>query len=115
MTDPQWPRASAWLAEDSDDPGLVVAGVPTAVASMGGSAGHLAPGAFRRALAGFSTFHGEAEVDLEELAVKDLGDWDVADLDIDASQTEIERLADGLADGPVYAFSIPLDAPQLGR
>ncbi|MBT8202847.1 MAG: agmatinase family protein [Acidimicrobiia bacterium] len=104
MNDPEWPRASAWLATDTSDPGLVVAGVPTAVASISGSAGHLTPPRLRTVLERFATFHSEAEVDLSDLPVTDLGDWPVAELDMVASQAEIEQRAAALEQGPVYAF-----------
>lgn len=104
MNDPDWPRASAWLATNASDPGLVVAGVPTAVASISGSAGHLTPPRLRSVLGRFATFHSEAEVDLADLPVADLGDWPLAELDMAASQAEIEQRAAGLERGPVHAF-----------
>ena len=104
MNDPDWPRASAWLATNASDPGLVVAGVPTAVASISGSAGHLTPPRLRSVLDRFATFHSEAEVNLADLPVADLGDWPLAELDMAASQAEIEQRAAGLERGPVHAF-----------
>ena len=102
--DPHWPRANAWLARCDSDAKLAVVGVPTAVASISGSDGHLTPNHLRRVLAGFSTFHGETRADLDALPVTDLGDWDVATIDMHDSQAEVARLAADLNPGPVYAF-----------
>lgn len=74
--DPHWPRASSWLARGDRDPRLAVVGVPTSRASISPSDAWRAPAAIRAALRGFSTFHGEEGVELEGLAVRDLGDWD---------------------------------------
>jgi formimidoylglutamase len=102
--DPHWPRASEWLARGCEDPQLTVFGVPTAVASISGSDGHLTPHRFRQILSRFSTFHGETSIDLEALRVRDLGDWDVATLDMESSQAEIAVLAAQVEPGSVAAF-----------
>jgi formimidoylglutamase len=104
IKDPNWLRASEWLAAGVAGTHLGVVGVPTAVASISGSDGHLTPGHLRRTLDRFSTFHGETRTNLEVLEVADLGDWDVAGLDIHDSQAEVARLAAELPAGPVYAF-----------
>lgn len=102
--DPNWPRAATWLAGASDDPELVVVGVPTAVASISGSDGHRTPQRFRHVLGGFSTLHGETGVSLEGVSVRDLGEWDVESLNMAGSQAEIQRFASELPAGPAYAF-----------
>ena len=102
--DPHWPRADAWLAAGSDDPDLVVVGVPSSSASLTPSQAWRAPGAVRAALARFSTFDGETGADLSTVRVSDLGDWPVDGLDMHVMPREVERLARDLSDGPVRAF-----------
>lgn len=70
--DPNWPRASAWLQSASDNPQLVVAGVPLNKSITPGRC-DLAPAAIRNALSRFSTFDLDNSVDLAQLAVRDLG------------------------------------------
>ncbi len=78
--DPQWPRASAWLAGGGDPSGrrLDVVGVPLSRTSISPSGAHATPAAARAALRRFATFHAGLDVDLETLAVVDHGDLDVA-------------------------------------
>jgi formiminoglutamase len=102
--DPHWPRAADWLARDAADPRLVVVGLPTSAASISPSEAWRTPPALREVLARFSTYDGEADVDLGELRVADLGDWDLADLDAPAAIAEIRRRAGELAAGPVRVF-----------
>lgn len=71
--DPQWPRASAWLALNAHNPRLAVVGVPVNQSITSGRC-DLAPGAIREALRRFSTYDTETAVDLNDLAVKDFGD-----------------------------------------
>jgi formiminoglutamase len=104
IPDPHWPRADTWLASSAAAPGLVVAGVPTSSASLTPSEAWRAPAAFRSALARFSTFDGETGTDLGCLAVADLGDWEVAGLDMHQMAAVVEQRARGLANGPVAAF-----------
>lgn len=104
IADPLWPRADVWLASAAAAPSLVVAGVPTSSASLTPSEAWRAPAAFRSALGRFSTFDGEAGVDLGRLAVADLGDWKVAGLDMQQVIPVIEREARRLAGGPVAVF-----------
>lgn len=79
--DPQWPRASAWLASGgaADGPTLALVGVPLSRTSISPSQAHLTPAAVRAALRRFSTFHAGLDVDLESVRVADHGDLDVAD------------------------------------
>ena len=75
MTDPSWPRASAWLTGDHEpDPRatLQVIGAPMRLGSISGGRFDLAPFAVRDALARFSTFDGENDV--RAIRVRDAGD-----------------------------------------
>lgn len=82
MTDPQWPRASAWLASGGAPGGrrLDVVGVPLSRTSISPSGAHETPAAVRRALRRFPTYHAGLDADLASLAVVDHGDLDVAAL-----------------------------------
>jgi formiminoglutamase len=80
--DPNWPRASAWLAGDHlPDPvgTLAVLGAPLHLGSI--TPGHcdLAPAAIRKALERYSIYDADTGVDLRRLVVSDLQDLDVAD------------------------------------
>lgn len=81
--DPQWPRASGWLASggSTTGPHLVVVGVPCARSSISPSRADTTPAAVRAALRRYSTFDADLGVDLEALRVTDAGDLDVAALD----------------------------------
>ena len=104
MTDPAWPRASDWLANRAAAPDLVVAGVPSSIASITPSEARRTPGAFRAVLARYSIFDGEREVDLRRLPVRDDGDLTIGDGDMESSQAEVLRFAEGLEPGPVRVF-----------
>lgn len=85
--DPDWPRASAWLAgtlgstADDDAPRMVVVGAPTSVGSISASAAWQTPPLVREALARLSPWDPVTGTDLaRRVAVEDLGDWDIADL-----------------------------------
>lgn len=77
--DPNWPRASHWLAQGSDLPArgsptdLAIAGLPFNQSITPGRC-DLAPAAIRQALQRFSTYDVDLQVDLRGLAVKDYGD-----------------------------------------
>ncbi|MCW2585212.1 MAG: Formimidoylglutamase [Frankiales bacterium] len=90
--DPLWPRASAWLASGGHPggPRLAVVGVPLSRTSISPSGAHTTPAAVRAALSRFSTFHAGLDVDLESLAVTDLGDLDVADCDGSAALEQVD-------------------------
>jgi len=81
--DPLWPRASDWLASGGGPapgrPMLAVVGVPLSRTSISPSGADATPAAVRAALRRFSTYHAGLDVDLEHVAVTDLGDLDVAD------------------------------------
>ncbi len=104
MNDPHWPRASGWLAGASPEPLLVVAGIPSSVASITPSRARLAPAALRETLARFSVYHGEHGVDLRELPVRDLGDLDLDDGDLERAQGQIRAAAARIPEGPVRVF-----------
>ncbi len=94
--DPQWPRASDWLASGGDPAGprLGLVGVPLSQTSISTSGAHATPAAVRSALRRFATFHAGLDVDLESLAVVDHGDLDVAAL---SGQPALDALDAGLA------------------
>ena len=67
VDDPQWPRASAWLAGEfptRSSPSLAVLGVPLCRGSMTPGRTDLAPDAVRAILRRFSTYDIEHDVDL---------------------------------------------------
>lgn len=102
--DPHWPTASSWLARDDASPRLVVVGVPTSSASISPSEAWRTPAALREALARFSTYDGETGVDLRSLPVRDLGDWDLADLPPEEAVAAVARAAVGLDRDAVHCF-----------
>jgi formimidoylglutamase len=95
---------SEWLGRNDADPHLVVVGVPTSAASISPSEAWRTPPALREVLARFSTFDGEAGVELNKLAVADRGDWPIARMPASDAIVEIEQRASELEPGPVYAF-----------
>lgn len=101
--DPDWPRASAWLAgtldvvPDSDAARLRVVGVPTSIGSISASAAWRTPSLVRAALARLSPWDPVTGTDLtRSVAVEDLGDWDLADLPLQAAMDRARELAAGL-------------------
>lgn len=104
IDDPSWPRADRWLARGSATPDVVVAGVPTAAASLSPSSGERTPGALRQALGRFSTYHGEWDVDLSEVGVLDAGDLPVAGLDRFALERDLAALASVLPEAPLRLY-----------
>jgi formiminoglutamase len=81
--DPHWPRASAWLAgahAASATERLGVLGAPLRLGSITPGRCDLTPLAVRAALAQFSTFDLETNRDLENVAVRDWGDLNLAEL-----------------------------------
>ena len=100
--DPQWPRASAWLAAGGGGGGggagaagggrrLGVVGVPLSRTSISPSGAHETPAAVRAALTRFPTYHAGLDVDLEQLRVIDHGDLHVAVLDGEQALQQVER------------------------
>src|SRR3569832_228457 len=79
--DPNWPRASAWLAgEHLPDPvgSIGVLGVPINC-SVTPARHALAPDAIRQVLRRFSTYDIDFELDVRRLKIRDLGNLDVAE------------------------------------
>lgn len=92
VEDPQWPRASAWLADRDQPPGgprLTVLGAPLSVSSISPSRADTTPAAVRRALRRFSTWYAPAAVDLAVVAPDDLGDLPLDGLDNEVAQAVI--------------------------
>jgi formiminoglutamase len=102
--DPRWPKASIWLTEESSDPELLVVGVPSSRASIGSSRADLAPLEVRQRLDRFSTFHGELGVDFGSVAVRDVGNWAVSEIDMAPMVTEVMRLAETLPEAGLTLF-----------
>lgn len=98
--DPLWPRASAWLDGSDGSPSnddahrTRVIGVPTSAGSISHSEAWRTPDAVRQALARLSTWDPVTGTDLREsVAVEDLGDWDVADLELEPAMDRVRELA----------------------
>lgn len=105
--DPQWPRASGWLAGGGSPTGprLLVVGVPLSRTSISPSGAHATPAAVRAALRRFATFHAGLGVDLEAVAVRDLGDLPVALL---VGEPALAAVDAGLADLPPHELVVLL-------
>lgn len=102
--DPHWPRASAWLAAGHDRPRLEISGVPCSIGSISASEAWRTPPAVREALARLSGFEASSGIDLGGLAVRDNGDWPVADLALQDAVDAIKERAQALDKGSVHAF-----------
>jgi formiminoglutamase len=96
IADPYWPRADVWLAQDHPGPDIIVVGVPSSQASLSPSRADMAPLAMRDRLARFSTFHGEWGVDFGQVAVRDMGNWPVSEIDRQRLNDLIQGLAEAL-------------------
>lgn len=94
IDDANWPRADQWLTAGDPEQGceISVYGVATSAGSLSGSSAHLAPEALRRTLERFSTYHSVEEVDLRSVTAIDGGDWDLADLSLEAAHDRIREL-----------------------
>jgi formiminoglutamase len=80
--------ARDWLAAGGPPPwDIAVIGAPVSRASISPSQAHTTPAAFRAALARFSTYDGEHDIDLGSLHVRDLGDVE-GDLDGDVASAQ---------------------------
>lgn len=110
--DPQWPRASTWLAGGLEPPTrehaptVRVCGVPVSVGSISPSRADQTPGAVRDALARLSPFDPVTGFDLAKaVAVEDLGDWDLTGLDLVPAIDRARELAGALdRDEAVHVF-----------
>jgi arginase family enzyme len=105
--DPQWPRASGWLAGggSATGPRLLVVGVPLSRTSISASGAHETPAAVRAALRRFATFHAGLDVDLEAVGVQDLGDLPVASLTGEPALAAVDA---GLAGLPAHDLVVLL-------
>lgn len=118
--DPQWPRASAWLAASDLTARLAVLGVPLSRTSISPSGAHETPSAVRAALRRFACYHAGLDVDLPP--VRDLGDLDVASYDgeqaltIDLSQVDADLVVLLGGDNAITrpAMRSRLDLPTAG-
>jgi formiminoglutamase len=100
--DPQWPRASAWLAGEFPtraSQSLAVLGVPLCRGSITPGRTDLAPDAVRAVLRRFSTYDIEHDVDLRQLAVRDVGNLDVASASVEEAFEPIARGVGNALDG----------------
>lgn len=80
-TDPNWPRASAWLAgERLEDAArrLTVLGAPAARGSITPGRCDLAPAAIRKALERFSTYHFGSGCDVRRVHASEAGDLEIS-------------------------------------
>lgn len=102
--DADFVRAAQWLSAGTDqEPAAVILGVPFSSLSLSGARCDLLPGALRKSLWSFSTFAGERQVDLQGLAVRDLGDLTLPD-EVDGSLERIEEAGQRLRTGPPVVF-----------
>ncbi len=107
MDDPNWPRASKWLAGQSAAQPLgsiAVLGAPMRLGSITPGRCDLAPPAVRAILRRFSCYDLEHDVDLHLLAARDLGDLDLADAKLEeafAPLRDAVRRANQAADAVV--------------
>src|SRR5919106_5229559 len=104
ITDPHWPRVDHWLAREDSDPEVLVVGVPSSKASLSPSRADLAPLDVRDRLGRFSTFHSETETDFGEVTVRDLGNWPVSELDMEAMPRVVMEKAGALPKAPLTLF-----------
>jgi len=91
--DPDFVRASEWLARASAEPEAIVLGAPYGGASISGARCDLTPAAVRAALSRFSVWSSDKAVSVEQLAVLDAGDVEPA---ADPSGTQ-NRIAEAIA------------------
>lgn len=104
VPDPNWPRASDWLAYKPTVPRLVVIGVPNSEGSLSGSDAWATPTAFRNVLRRFSTYDSETGIDLRGLPSADWDDWPLAHAQPDEAIDSIRTSTRSLSTTPVYAF-----------
>lgn len=104
--DPQWPRASTWLAAGgaAQGPRLDVVGVPLSRTSISPSGADQTPDAIRRALSRFSTFHAGLDVDLSGLQVVDHGNLGVSSLSGEQALRAVDEGLAGLAGGELVVL-----------
>jgi len=106
--DPSWPRAGAWLAGNHEQAAkrrLAVIGAPLHAASLTPGRCDLAPPAIRAALERLGTYDVELDVDVREVAARDLGDLPLADAD---PETALEPLSGAVAEATADTEAIVL-------
>jgi len=82
FNDPDWPRASAWIAGECLTPtigNLAIIGAPVRRGSISPGRCDLAPQAVRTILQKFSTYDIESDIDLRRLQANDMGDLKFSD------------------------------------
>jgi formimidoylglutamase len=92
--DPRWPRASAWLAGESEEQPigrLAVLGAPVRLGSITLGRSDLAPQAVREALRKFSSYDIETDADLRMIEVGDYGDLSLAETKLEDALEPLAR------------------------
>lgn len=104
VEDPYWPRAQSLLkapsalGEIGDAPYAALIGCPLSKPSISPSNAHETPQALRNILLRFATFaagvgpDGDLHIDLEDTPLVDFGDLDIAALESEPAQAQLEAL-----------------------
>lgn len=83
VTDANWPRAGDYIVPigrwESGTADLAILGVPTHSTSITPTGADATPAAIREALAHYSTYAGSRDLDVDEIAIVDLGDVEEPD------------------------------------
>ena len=104
FSDPDFIRASEWLARDRGAPRLIVLGAPFGAASISGARCDLAPDAIRAVLAKFSVWSSDHAISVDAVPVWDAGNVEPDGADVVATQARIEDAVAALleqADVPI--------------
>src|SRR5262245_8776791 len=107
--DPDWPRASAWMAgECAGEPWgrLGVVGAPVRLGSITPGRCDLAPAAVREAMRKFSVYDLEAQTDLRLLRVEDRGDLPLADATLEQALAPLSEAVAATLTGAADAAAI---------
>src|SRR5690606_17019701 len=100
-SDPEWPRASEWLANGVavQTRGIGVVGLPSRRGSISPGRCDFAPAAIRNSLVKFSTFDLTNGVDIRSVGAQDYGDIPIADFRIeDAYELSHDAVRQALAE-----------------
>jgi formiminoglutamase len=92
--DPNWPRASAWLAGECAENRLgrlAILGAPLRLGSITPGRCDLAPGAVRESLRKFSCYDIESDTDIHLIEARDLGDLPLADMTLEEALEPLSR------------------------
>jgi len=98
--DPDFLRASAWLARGAGEPRAIVLGAPFAGGSISRARCDLLPAALRKALQRFSVWSSDHAVSLERLAARDAGDIERAS-SVEETQARIASVIEALPKVPL--------------